>query len=228
MSINTQNDVRTLAYVLKRTNYNEADRIINVITPKGKTSAIAKGVRREKSKLAGGIEMFSLVELNIHRGKGEIGVVTSAKMLKYYGNLMSDFKKMEFAALVLKKISLAAESSDNPEYFKIIDQSLACLNSGLNMALVESWFWLNLLKASGEEVNLYRDADGKKLSAECRYVWDVMDNAFIEKKNGDYGADEIKVLRLILTADLGVVARIKDIDRMTPGILKLAHIVSKI
>ena len=172
--------------------------------------------------------MFSLVELNIHRGKGEIGVVTSAKMLKYYGNLMSDFKKMEFAALVLKKISLAAESSDNPEYFKIIDQSLACLNSGLNMALVESWFWLNLLKASGEEVNLYRDADGKKLSAECRYVWDVMDNAFIEKKNGDYGADEIKVLRLILTADLGVVARIKDIDRMTPGILKLAHIVSKI
>ncbi|MBR3254481.1 DNA repair protein RecO [Candidatus Saccharibacteria bacterium] len=228
MSINTQNDVRTLAYVLKRTNYNEADRIINVITPKGKTSAIAKGVRREKSKLAGGIEMFSLVELNIHRGKGEIGVVTSAKMLKYYGNLMSDFKKMEFAALVLKKISLAAESSDNPEYFKIIDQSLACLNSGLNMALVESWFWLNLLEASGEEVNLYRDADGKKLSAECRYVWDAMDNAFIEKKNGDYGADEIKVLRLILNADLGVVAKIKDIDRMTPGILKLAHIVSKI
>ena len=228
MPTNTRNDIRTLAYVLKRTNYNEADRIVNLITPEGKVSAIAKGVRREKSKLAGGIEMFSLVELNIHRGKGEIGVITSAKMLKYYGNLVLDLKKMELAGLILKKISLAAESSDSPEYFKIVDQSLGCLNAGFDVSLVESWFWLNLLKASGEEINLYRDANGKKLSAENRYIWDIMDNAFVESENGDYGADDIKILRLILTTDLNVVARVKNISEMIAGILKLAHIVNKI
>ena len=228
MPTNTRNDIRTLAYVLKRTNYNEADRIVNLITPEGKVSAIAKGMRREKSKLAGGIEMFSLVELNIHRGKGEIGVITSAKMLKYYGNLVLDLKKMELAGLILKKISLAAESSDSPEYFKIVDQSLGCLNAGFDVSLVESWFWLNLLKASGEEINLYRDANGKKLSAENRYIWDIMDNAFVESENGDYGADDIKILRLILTTDLNVVARVKNISEMIAGILKLAHIVNKI
>lgn len=228
MPTNTRNDIRTLAYVLKRTNYNEADRIVNLITPEGKVSAIAKGVRREKSKLAGGIEMFSLVELNIHRGKGEIGVITSAKMLKYYGNLVLDLKKMELAGLILKKISLAAESSDSPEYFKIVDQGLGCLNAGFDASLVESWFWLNLLKASGEEINLYRDANGKKLSAENRYIWDIMDNAFVESENGDYGADDIKILRLILTTDLNVVARVKNINEMIAGILKLAHIVNKI
>ena len=71
-------DEKTLAYVLKRTNYGEADRILNIITPDGKRAVIAKGVRKEKSKLAGGVEMFSLSELNIHYGKGEFGLVTSA------------------------------------------------------------------------------------------------------------------------------------------------------
>ena len=83
-------DIRTQGFVLKRTNYGEADRILNIITPGGKMSAIAKGVRKEKSKLAGGIEMFSLVELNIHSGKSDLWTITSAKMLKYYSNLLVD------------------------------------------------------------------------------------------------------------------------------------------
>ena len=228
MSTNMRDDVKTLAYVLRRTNYGEADRILNLITPNGKMSAIAKGVRKEKSKLAGGVEMFSLIELNVHRGKGEMGVVTSAKMLKYYNNIVSDLKKMELAALILRKVSLLAESSDNPEYFKIVDQSLACLDSGVDMKIVESWFWLNLLKASGEEINLYRDVDGKKLLAENRYTWDAMGTVFVENKNGDYDANDIKVLRLILTTDLKMVARIKNINEMMPKILRLIHTVNKV
>jgi len=54
---------KTKAIVLRRTNYGEADRIIQFITPVGKISAIAKGVRREKSRLAGGIELFQFVRL---------------------------------------------------------------------------------------------------------------------------------------------------------------------
>ncbi len=78
-----QNEIKTKSYVLRRTNYGEADRILNLITPAGKISAIAKGVRKEKSKLAGGVEMFSLAELTIHKGKGEFGTITSAKMLRF-------------------------------------------------------------------------------------------------------------------------------------------------
>ena len=227
MLMNTRNDIKTLAYVLRRTNYGEADRIINLITPEGKMSAIAKGVRKEKSKLAGGIEMFSLVELNIHRGNSDIGTVTSARMLKYYNKLLLDLKKMELSALILKKISLIAESSDSPEYFRIVDQSLSCLNDGFDMSLVESWFWLNLLRASGDEINLYRDANGKKLLSDRRYVWDITTNSFIEDSRGDFGADDIKMLRLMLTTDLNVLSRVKNVDKMIPNILKLTRIVSK-
>ena len=55
-------DIRTEGFVLKRTNYGEADRILNIITPLGKCAVIAKSVRKSRSKLAGSIEMFSLID----------------------------------------------------------------------------------------------------------------------------------------------------------------------
>lgn len=225
MSRNTQSDIKTLAYVLRRTNYGEADRILNLITPEGKISAIAKGVRREKSRLAGGIEMFSLVELHIRCGKGELGVVAGAKMLKYYDKLLVDLNRMELAATILKNISRLAESSDSPEYFKIVDQCLGSLNEGVNEMLVEAWFLINLARVSGEEVNLYRDADGNKLASDRKYMWDAMSGVFYEKENGEYGVDEIKVLRLIMTTELRIVSRVKNLDSILPSVLRLARSV---
>ena len=68
-STRRQPDLRTEAIILRRTDYGEADRILNILTPSGKISAIAKGVRKARSKLAGGIEMFTLAELLIHSGR---------------------------------------------------------------------------------------------------------------------------------------------------------------
>ena len=59
-------DLRTKAIVLRRTDYGEADRILQLLTPSGKRSVIARGVRKEKSKLAGGIELFSVSDVLIH------------------------------------------------------------------------------------------------------------------------------------------------------------------
>ena len=52
-------DLRTHAIVLRRTNYGESDRILSLLTPEGKIAVLARGVRKEKSRLAGGIELFS-------------------------------------------------------------------------------------------------------------------------------------------------------------------------
>ena len=227
MSRITQNkDIKTLGYVLRRTNYGEADRILNIITPQGKISAIAKGVRREKSKLAGGVEMFSLVELNIHQGKSELGVITSSRMKKYYGNILKDFSRMEFAALCLKKVSIAAENSDSSEFFDIVGQSLWGLDAGVNNDLIESWFWLNLAKASGEEVNLYRDVDGAKLSSDGRYNYDIGEKSLVLAPSGELGAEEIKIMRLMLTTGLDVVVRVKELDLLLPKVLRLARTMS--
>ncbi|MBR5046264.1 DNA repair protein RecO [Candidatus Saccharibacteria bacterium] len=220
-------DIRTKAYVLRRTNYGEADRILNLITPEGKMSAIAKGVRKPKSKLAGGVEMFSLVEVNLHRGRGDLMTVTGARMLDYYGKIITNYELLEAATMVLKKINIAAEAVETPEYFTIVDAVLKGLNEGVDSGLAESWFLLNLLKASGEEVNLYRDERGEKLDASRRYNYLAQESAFAESERGEFGAEEIKLLRLMLTSNLAVVARVKNVEQYSPEVLRFSRIVSK-
>ena len=228
MSKNTPvKDLRALGFVLRRTNVGEADRILNIITPHGKFSVIAKGARREKSKLAGGIEVFTLSDFNMHFGKSEIGVLTGAKMVKHYSGLMQSFDKIELAGFLLKRINLLAEQTDSEEYFDILRQSLEGLNEGMDSSLVEAWFLLNTVRASGEEINIHRDKDGEKLKAGVNYAWDVYESAFFETPKGEFGTDEIKVLRLMITSKLGVIGRVK-MDNVRYGeILRLAKIISK-
>lgn len=229
MSGNTvaRNDIRTNGIVLRRTNYAEADRILNILTPNGKITAIAKGVRKAKSKLAGGIEMFSLIDFNIHLGRSEIGVVTGAKMLKYYEEIIKDFARMELMGMFLKKIDRAAESSDNPDYFKIVEQCMAGLNDGIDTELAEGWFLLNLMKAMGEEVNLYRDMNGNKLMAKEKYNWDKMSESFVKNEGGEFGEDEIKMLRLYLTMDLKMIRKVKVPTEMYGKLLSLIRMAAQ-
>jgi len=218
-------DVRTLGYVLRRTNYGEADRILDIITPEGKLSVMARGVRKERSKLAGGVELFTLTDFNIHLGKSELGVLTGAKMVKHYSDIIKDFDKIELAAMVLKRVSKVAGDTENAEYFRVVDQGLMALNDGDDLGLIEAWALLNIKKAMGEEVNLYRDLAGKKLSSEVSYRWDEIEQTFVEDANGRYGADEIKLLRLIISSDWGMVRRVRLESGMVERILWLARTV---
>ena len=228
MSISTANkDIRTHGYVIRRTNYGEADRILNIITPSGKMTVMARGVRKEKSKLAGSVELFSLTDFVIHFGKGDMGVLTGARMLNYYGNILKSFDRMELAGQILKKISIAADSSDNSDYYNIVDQSLRALNDGMRINIVEGWFWLNLMKAMGEEANLYRDSNGEKLLEQNRYNYDVAEGCFAMNPNGLYGADEIKFLRLLSSADLSVITRVKNVDKVLDSAMGLVRILAK-
>ena len=115
-------DIKTRGIILRRTNYGEADRILNIITPSGKISAIAKGVRRPRSKLAGGVEMFTLSDLQIHLGRSDLGVVTGARMCQHYRHILEYYERMTLAGLVLKRISAASEHSDTAEWFNITQQ----------------------------------------------------------------------------------------------------------
>lgn len=229
MSTNSQpKDIRTVAYVLRRTNYGEADRILNLLTPNGKISAMAKGARKEKSKLAGNIEMFCKIDINVHQGKNEFGVLTSAKMLKYYSNLVIDLPRMELASLILKKVNAASENSDNSEFFEIIDQTLNALDEKYPADLVEAWFWFNFAKANGEEVNLYRDVNDNKLEQDKTYIWDTHESALKEQLGGNIACDEIKLMRLMLTSKLTVIHRVKNLSGKIPSILHIAKSINKI
>lgn len=228
MLSNSPKDLKTLGYVLRRTNYNEADRILNLITPEGKISVMAKGARRAKSKLAGGIEMFTLSEVNLHFGRSELATLTGAKMLKFHGEILKDLERMEKAGEFLKEISRLSEMIDSPEFFEIIDKCLTALDKKVDVKLVDVWFLLNTARVTGEQVNLYRDIDGNNLEADLRYRWDGQEMGLRLDAQGPIDANTIKMARLMLTADLTVVTRVKNAEMYVPEILKIAQTNKKV
>ena len=59
----------------------EADRVLHVYTAeRGRVGAVAKGVRRTKSRFGGRLEPLSHVELMLHQGSGELQTVTGADL----------------------------------------------------------------------------------------------------------------------------------------------------
>ena len=132
-------DIRTLAYVMRRTNYGEADRILNLITPEGAEAVIARGVRRSRSKLAGAVEMFCLLDMNLHFGRGELGIVTGSKMVRYHAGVLGDVERLTIAASILKQVNRVAEASGGAELFETLDQSLVALSDGVSVEIDRVW-----------------------------------------------------------------------------------------
>ena len=70
--------VKSEAIVLRSLRYGEADRILHLYTPhRGRVSAIAKGVRKARSRFGGRLEPFFRVDAVLHEGRSELLTVTS-------------------------------------------------------------------------------------------------------------------------------------------------------
>lgn len=189
---------RLKAIVLRRTNYAEADRVLQLLTPKGRRSVIAKGVRRERSKLAGGIELFALCDVVIRSGRGELGLLTSARLSAFYRHILEDYERMQFAYTALKLVAKASETIDEPEWFAVLHQTLEQLNrTEVNRQLIETWFYVQYAGLLGEELNLRVDVAGRELASEKRYMYDSAEKALRLSEQGDLAADHVKLLRLM-------------------------------
>ncbi len=229
-------DLKTQAIVLRRTNYGEADRIVQFLTPEGKQGAMAKGVRKENSKLAGGIELFSLSEVLLKKGKGDLKILASVRLLEFWGNILKDLTAINLAGRILKEVNRVAEQVDAPEFFEISVQALRALNKiviqenelkSSKIETVKVWWELNLAKASGVDVNLSLDVNGEKLSATKKYVWSSADEALAEQAAGEIGAEQIKLLRLMLACPIEMVLKVKGVEDLVFAVGYVAKCVAK-
>ena len=215
------NDLRTHAIVLRRTNYGESDRILNLLTPEGKIAVLARGVRKAKSRLAGGVELFSMADVVIHQGRASLGTLTSAKMLQFYGGILTDVSRLGLAGNILKQLDRAAEQVSTPEHFSLLQQSLQALDRGQPSDLVACWFTLNLRRVGGEELNLIYDIFGEKLSPELKYYWDTSENALRPDITGRISSSEIKLVRFLLSNPLAWAARIQNLHEILPAVQEM-------
>ena len=189
----------TEAIILSRTDYGEADRILTVLTPDhGKLRLLAKGVRRVKSKLAGGIELFSVSTITFVQGRGEIGTLVSTRLAKHYGTIVTDLDRTMTGYDLIKQLNKLTEDQAGPEYFELLRQTFEALDDAtISLDLVRFWFAAQVLELGGHAPNLETDAAGHKLQADQAYHFDYDHMCFAgPAPHGQFTTAHIKFLRL--------------------------------
>lgn len=216
----------TKGIVLTRTNFGEADRILTFLTPDhGKIKAIAKGVRKQKSKLAGGIELFSVSHLSFIKGRGEINTIISSRLDKHYANLAKNLERSKAAYGLIERLNKITEEQTEAEYFNLLLTAFEALNNlEQEPSLTELWFDLQLLKLSGHSPNLRTDINSQKLELNRKYNFDPDKMAFFASAHGKFSANHIKFLRLCLGLNTPrAVGRINDAARLTKSVRPLVE-----
>lgn len=193
---------QTAAIILTRTDFGEADRILTVLTPEqGKLRLMAKGVRRAKSKLAGGIELFSISQLTYIPGRGEIGTLVSTQLDKHYGRIVQDIQRTMLGYELIKQLHRNTEDSPEPDYFDLLQMAFASLDEPeLSSDLIEAWFVSQLIRLAGHTPNLRTDTAGAALATGQAYNFDLEAMTFQPHPDGGFGANHIKLLRLLFSS----------------------------
>jgi DNA repair protein RecO (recombination protein O) len=122
--------VKTEAVVLRSMRYGEADRILHVYTPgRGRISAIAKGVRRTRSRFGGRLEPFFRLRMDLHEGRGDLLTVTGAQTVDAYPRLRGDARALDSAARACDAVGRLFETSEpHPGVFNLLCRHLTLLD----------------------------------------------------------------------------------------------------
>ena len=145
--------VKTEAVVLRTLRYGEADRILHLYTPqRGRVAAIAKGVRRAKSRFGGRLEPYFRLQMVLYEGRSDLLTVTSADTVTGHARLREHGPALDSAARACDAVARLFETSDpHPGVFALLCNELALLDADPGQATHANQlaFRLKLLLAAG-------------------------------------------------------------------------------
>jgi DNA repair protein RecO (recombination protein O) len=121
---------RTEAVVLRSIRLGEADRVLHVYTlDRGRVGAVAKGVRRTKSRFGARLEPLSHVELMLHQGSGELQTVTGVELIRPHSAAREDSYRLGVGLVGLEAmLRLFVEQEANPRAFEALTRFLDALD----------------------------------------------------------------------------------------------------
>src|ERR1700730_18277201 len=148
--------VKTEAVVLRSMRYGEADRILHLYTPnRGRVSAIAKGVRRARSRFGGRLEPFFRLRIELHEGRSELLTVTGAQTVDGHARLRGDGRALDAAARACDAVGRLFETTEpHPGVYNLLCRKLSLLDEQAGIGATADRaaalaFRLKLLLAAG-------------------------------------------------------------------------------
>ena len=120
----------TEAVVLRSIRFGEADRVLHLYTlDRGRVGAVAKGVRKTKSRFGGRLEPLSHVELLLHQGSGELQTVTGVQLLRSHSAVREDSYRLAAGLIGAEAmLRLFSEQEANERAFTALTRFLDLLD----------------------------------------------------------------------------------------------------
>lgn len=206
---------KTVGIILRRTEFSEADRILTILTPEhGKISAIAKGVRRQNSKLGSHLEIFNQIDFMLARGKN-LDVVTSARATKRYDNIVTNYDAMRIGFLVCEMINKLTDSQVARAVYDLAAATFSGLNEFSETHITELYFKLHLLDILGYRPDLSKCMQSHdEIEAGKHYFFSSERGGFVHEQHGNghepkITTNHIKLWRLIYDYPLAKLQKVK-------------------
>ena len=163
---------KTEAVVLKQTPVGEADRILTFCTPEmGKVRAVARGIRRTRSRMGGHLEILNRVSMSLARGRN-LDVVTEAQVIQVYRGLSDDLGLLSKGLYIAELVDgFLVEHSHSHAVYALLTEVLTWLERGVQPALLLRYAEMRLLDRSGFRPELHQ-------CVECRETLEPGDHVF--------------------------------------------------
>jgi DNA repair protein RecO (recombination protein O) len=162
---------RLEAVVLRHNDWGEADRLLGLFTLEmGKLRALAKGVRKLRSRKAGHLEPFTRVNLLLARGR-DLPLITQVETLDAYLPLHEELAGATYASYVVELLDrFTYEEGENRALYRLLIETLARLCQDQDRDLVVRYYEIRLLDLVGFRPQLFQCVGcGAEIQAENQY-----------------------------------------------------------
>ncbi|MGQ9799246.1 MAG: DNA repair protein RecO [Ignavibacterium sp.] len=150
--------IKSKAVVLGKINYRDSSLIVTLYTEhNGKVSAIVKGARSPKSKLALVVDTLNLIEVIFYKKEArELQIISSADLIAHYPNIKSDLESTKYAFAVLEIVrNLTIENESNNRLFKGLVRILEHFENRKELpSILFARFFMFLITETGYEMML--------------------------------------------------------------------------
>ena len=148
---------RTEAVVLRQRRLGDAGKICVLFTPNlGRIEAVAKGVRRPRSKLAGHLEPLTRVSLLLAKGRS-LDTITQAQALDSFAPLREEIERLSRALYVAELVDRMTDAApDVGGLYRLLVDTIERLGATEALDLAVRWFEMRLLMEQGYQPNLER------------------------------------------------------------------------
>lgn len=134
--MNLQRVYKAEGIILKRKNVGEADRIITIFTNEyGKLRCIAKGIRKISSRRGPRLEVFTHVQVIIHRGKS-MESITDVESVDMYEKMRQDLQRVSLGYYLCDLVdSLLPEKQEHRDVFLLLSSAFNALQTADSTSL---------------------------------------------------------------------------------------------